>query len=206
MGLISGLIPQQNFEVIGQSIATILSAELANQGLLSSPQTVYAQSVGYERFIPIDQTEYPFVNVVYSRSDYDNKDQTHVDGYNKYWIVAYAWAKTDGTEMGDKRATLKLKRILGLCRAILENPIYKTLGFTVPNAAVSFVNTKVGSIIVPKIDDSGNLLNSTMGYLEYFVKATETNILLDTVLAGQSDTTVKLYDTDEGFYYKYIAP
>lgn len=203
MALINGLIPQQNFELIGAQIAYILATELVNQGLLSSPQTVYTTCVGYERFIPVDETEYPFVNVVYARSDYDNKDQTEVDGYNKYYIVGYTSAKTNAIDSGDKRATLKLKRLLGLCRAILENPIYRTLGISVPNNTIGFTFTKVGSIIIPKVDDNGDLLNSNMGYLEFYVKATENIIVIDPIPVGGNDTTVKLYDTEEGFYYAY---
>jgi len=71
---------------------------------------------------------------------------------------------------------------------------------------VSFRFTKVGSIIVPKVNDNGDMINSIMGYLEFFVKATENVILKEAVLIGQSDTTVKLYNTNEGYYYKYITP
>lgn len=198
---IDGIIPQQNYELIRDRIAEILSVELISQGTKAG--VVYSNGVDIERFIPYNaDTEYPIINVVFEGGFYDNKDQKTSEGNYKYFIIGYEKAKSDATNKGDKKAAIKLGRLLGVCRAILENPIYNRLAFPIPTretAGASFYGTNVGAIKIPKFLDSGDTENSIMGYLEFNVRVDENVILIEPVPLASSVTEVKLYNTDLGY-------
>lgn len=204
MALIDGIIPEQKYELIRDRIAQILAAELGNQGDLHSPQEQFVKEVYLERFTSFDISDFPYINVSLANMEYDNKDQRQADGLNKFYIVAYTAQKTEGSTSGDTRATIKLHRLLGLCRSILSNPIHRTLGFTA--AEVNIKTTYVSSITIPKVDENGDMVNAIMGFIEFFVKAPEDVVLKEGVVVGESYTTVKLYNTEKGYYYKYERP
>lgn len=196
---IDGLIPNQNYELIRDRIAAILMEELTNQGAISSPAETFVKGVWVERFMTFDQAvEFPCLNVVLGDGTYDNKDQTSVDGYYKYYIVGYTSAPTTRNGKGDTLAKIKLHRLLGMCRAILENPVYKTLDFPTPFLR----NLKVGSITIDQPSDKSlDATNTVAGYLEFFVKVPEDVLLKTPVDLALSSTTVKLYNTDKGYMW-----
>lgn len=203
MALIDGIIPKQNYELIGDVLGAILDVELRNQGSLYSPNEVFITSVYRERFVPPDETEYPMLNVVLADGLYDNKDQTQADGSYKYIVMAYASAKTTASYRGDLLASIKLQRLLGLCRAILENPVYNTLGFPKPTnqvPSVNIKNTRVGAIRIQNPQDN-DATHSIEGFLEFYVKVPETVNLKDVIPLASSTTEVKLYLTDKGYRY-----
>lgn len=199
--IITGQIATQKFELIRDRIGEILLTELTAQGAMYSPQEVFANKVYIERFVPIDHTNFPALNIVLANGDYSNKDQLQADGLYKFWIVCYTGEKSTATQDGDTRATLRMHRILGLCRAILNYGGYRTLGFA--PTEVNVKTTYVGSIVIPKVDENGDAVNAIMGYLEFFVKAPEVVNVVDPVQLLSSAITVKLYDTDEGYYWGY---
>lgn len=202
--MITGIIPQQNFELVDARIAEILTAELGSQGAMYSPEEVFVKRVFLEKFIPPDITEMPCLNVTMGQELMDNKDQRQEDGTATYYIAAYASAKTSTDGEGDKRATQKLHRILGLCRAILENSEYRTLGFT--PSEVNVKHTNVVSITIPKVEDINDSTNTIFGYLEFRVKMVEDVIVKEPIPIQSAFTTVKLYDTEQGYFYEYQKP
>lgn len=195
MPLISGIIPAQNFEVIRDAIMSILYAEMRNQEALTSTELV--KSYYSERFVPPDETEFTLLNIQFAGGEYGNKDQRIVDGEYVYYICAYTSAKNTPAQDADKAATLKLHKVLGIVRAILMNPLYKTLGLT-----AGFIgNTLLSKIQIPKNDDFQDAANSIMGYVEFRVRASENVILIDPIPLAGSVTQVKLYLTDKGYRY-----
>jgi hypothetical protein len=195
MALINGIIPVQNYETIRDAIGAILYTEIVNQESLTGNS--YVSSYFSERFVNPDETDFPCLNIVFSGGDYDNKDQTRVDGYYSYYIAAYASAASTVNEDGDKAATIKLHRILGLCRAILMNPVYNNLGFVVK----VIKSTIVSQINIGKNDTFSDAANSIMGYIEFKVKCIEDVLLKDPIPLASSLTVVKLYLTDKGYRY-----
>lgn len=201
MALINGIIPAQNFETVRDRIGAVLATELGNQFALSGDAS--ANPVVYvERCIAFDKEELPALNVALSRGDYDNKDVTQADGSYLFNIDVYAKSKSNGLAGGDTLARTHLHRMLGMCRAILSNPVYRTLGFTAP----SLCRVTVNSV---ETDAEGHMIDAVsgvMGRLELLVKVPENVALIDTVACLENITTVKLDVTQKGYMYVMNPP
>lgn len=197
MALIPGIIPTQAFETIRDAIASILYTEIRNQETLSGNTYIQEDSYYSERFLKPDETEFPLLNIQFAGGGYGNKDMTRVDGSYVYYIAVYTSSKSDANDGGDKKATHKLHRVLGLIRAILENPIYYNLAFIQPVVLESLVS----NIRIPKNDEFTDAAYSIMGYVEYTVRVNEFVNLLEPIPLASSITQVKLYLTDKGYRY-----
>ena len=124
MSKLTEIIPPQSFEIIRDRIGEILKDEIDNQIVLGAPAEI-ASTIFVERTHPVDHSETPLINVLFSDSDYDNDTANDTDGENIYHIDVYAGAKGMVGESGDKRGMLRLERILGVIRSILKNPEYQ---------------------------------------------------------------------------------
>lgn len=196
MSKITIAIPEQGFELIRDKIGEILADEIAQQFVLNPDPEINA-TVFIERIIPIDKSEPPVVNVLYSRSNYDNNTAIKGDGKNTYNIDVYVKGKAKVGTKGDAVAMVRLGRILGILRAILESPHYLTLGFAPP-----FIkNTTVTDIQVADPRDNQDAANMMMGRLVFTVDAIEVTEQIQPVAAAGYDTQVKLSETDKGFVY-----
>lgn len=196
--IITDIIASQAFEVVRDRIGLILKEELDNQYALSNEDALKAQ-VFKERFSSFDKEELPAINVTFDRVEYGQQDQRQTNGTCIYYIDAYANAKTNSAASGDERAKSRLHRLLGVCRAILEDPQYKKLGFT--NPLVMYRN--VSSIgIAPSDHNDG--LSSVMGRIVFEVKVPETTAFIDPIQIADFETTIKLVLTEKG--YRYVGP
>lgn len=195
MAQIKGIIPPQYFEVIRNRIAEILVDELDGQVLLTYDTDLEA-TVYIERFVPFDNTEMPAINVSFSGGDYNNQTVRDVDGSYSYFIDVFTRANTTDNDRGDKLAMFKLHKLLGVCRAIIQNPIYKTLGFEPPFLMSRQISNI--SIAAPK---EGEVLSVVMGRLILTIVAPEDIQLLTAKLIDGFDTQVKLVLTDKGYIY-----
>lgn len=199
MSKIQAVIPPQKFEVVRDRIAEILADEILNQYFMSYDPELLKLKVWLERSKPFDAEDVPAINVCLAKGEWGNKDVKNSDGTYNYNIDCYAKGKTakiDGGQRGDSLATYKVQRFLGICRAILENPIYNTLGFDKPfNCRVS-----VDSMILARPNDD-DLENLTMGRLIFTVKAPEGVWLKTPNLIAGFDTRVKLGLTDKGYVF-----
>jgi hypothetical protein len=109
-------------------------------------------------------------------------------------------AKIRDGERADERASIKLQRILGICRAILENSKYKTLGFTAPPGFIGnrhYESIQIQNPSQKKHDGDSSL----MGRLVLSVKMPETNGLALAIASKDYITTVKLDATDKGYLW-----
>ncbi len=195
MAQIKEIIPPQFFELIRDRIAEILVSELDEQFVLTYDADLQATVYG-DRFIAFDNTELPAINVSFSAGDYNNQTVRDVDGTYSYFIDVFTQAKTTDDDRGDKLAMLKLHKLLGVCRAIIQNPIYKTLGFEPP----FLMSRQISRIFIaePKGDDT---LSVVMGRLILTIVAPEDTQLLTAKLIKGFDTQVKLFLTDKGYIY-----
>lgn len=196
MARIDYIIPAQYYELIRDRIGAILALELNNQVLLSGDYDLDAD-VFVESGSTFDKIEIPVINVSLVSVNYDNKEQGSVRGTYVYAVDAFTSAKSGNTVSGDVRATFKLHRLLGVCRAILENPVYKTLDFTPP----SISRTLCSDIQIAKTtkDDA---TNTAMGRVNFTVVANETTELLTALQISEYYTKVKLHETDKGYQYE----
>ena len=196
MSKITQEIPPQGFELIRDKIGEILADEILAQFAIHSDPERDA-TVFVERITPIDKTEMPLINVLYSRSGYDNNSAINSDGKNTYNIDVYTSAKTKIAKRGGAESMLRLGRILGIIRAILESPFYLTLGFTTP----FIMSTEVTSIEIQDPRDNQDAANTVMGRLIFVVEAAEITEQIQPVTAEGYDTQVKLDETEKGFVY-----
>lgn len=198
MSKILAAIPQQGFELVRDRIGAILATELAEQSDLNSDTNLDAD-VWVSRSTPFDAEELPAVNVVLAEGDYDNKHQGSSRGTYQYNIEVYTKAKSGNGKDGDKESSLKLDRLVGVCRAILENPVYKRLDFDAPfishTMVTGFQNGRV---------DAGDARYNVMGLIRFNVVLTEDTQLLEGLPVGSLYTTVKLYETDKGYLWTDI--
>ena len=105
-------------------------------------------------------------------------------------------SKTTDVQDGDQKSMFKLHRILGICRAILENQIFKTLNFTPP----FICRTSIDSINIAN-PNGNDATNQTMGRLAFTVVFHEETLALTAPIIDQWYTTVKLDTTNQGYVY-----
>ncbi len=200
MSIIDSIIPPQSFEVIRDRIGRIVAEELDNQFQISYNPDFKVKN-WIERFLQFDKTELPSVNVMFSEGSYGGQTTIQSDGTYKFYIDCYVNAKSNKDNgPGDIRAMGKLHRLLGMCRAIIDDPRNKTLQFGVRPGFI--MNRHVESIQIENPRQKEHDADSSvMGRLTVVVKAPEiTSYALPKNLASFF-TTIKLADTDRGYLW-----
>jgi hypothetical protein len=161
-----------------------------------------------ERMVDIDKSEVPAINVYLFQGDFENQDQTQTEGTYQYYIDIYTQAKdekgmnTDPEKRGDYKAVKQLHRLMAMVQKILEAPAYRTLGFEAPFLGRRWVS-KIG---VPPQNTSGNSTNEVHGLLIFNVVVPETFEEQVPVTMEGIDTRVTLYETEQGYEWKYPQP
>lgn len=201
--MINYKIGAKNFETIGNNIGAILKLEFDNQVSEFKNEDCKCVDIYRERTTPINSTETTVVNLSYASSSYDNKNQGNKSAGNLYFIDVYTQSNSGKEEDGDELANLKLQRLMGIIDDILENPIYKTLGFASNARVVSSSMIENIEIMYPK-DGAADALASCFGRMTFRVNAIETNGLLNGVAVDQAITTVHISATDKGFKYELV--
>lgn len=200
MALITATIPTQAFERIRNRIGEILIEELTNQVTVLSDSTL-ATDVYVERSVPFDKTEMPAINVNFAGGPLDSKNVK--DGSNSYTynIDVYASAKSSSTESGDSKAAFQCQRLLGACRSIILNPVYRTLGFaTGATGFVSRVSIRDISIFDPAANKQ-DADNTYMGRLAVIVSCTEIESLIIPNNIEGYDAKIKVDSSNFGYKY-----
>lgn len=196
---ITNVIPKQGFEVVRDRVADILAIEIDAQAQLSYEAYLDLVSVHVEMANPIDKIEMPYIVVSYASTDFSNKHQGSEDGLNTYYADVYTSAKTTPTNPGDKIAAFRCQKLLGLCRYIMADPIYKTLGLATPYISrVANVDIKMGEV------SKSDAINTCMGRLTISVVCNESNKLIIPNLIDGYTTSIKLDETDLGYFYEGI--
>jgi hypothetical protein len=190
-------IPYQAFEVVRTRIWEILKDELHNQAVVSGDYEL-EPSVEIESTNPyIDKEEVPIVSVSLANGKYSNKHQGSSTGSYQYFIDVFTNSKIKENAPGDYLASVKMQRLLGLCRYILEDPVYKTLAFTPPFISRVFVST-IDIAANPQKDDTR--FNS-MGRLTLDVTVNEQNDLKVPPSIQGYDTNATIGNTGIGYTY-----
>lgn len=196
MSNITTIIPRQQFEFIRDRIFEILVDEINGQYILTSDSEFNILSF-IERNTPIDKTECPAMVVSYAKSDFSNKHQGSTDNAIVFNIDFFTNSKSNIADGGDKLSALKLHKLLGVARYILEDPIYKTLGFTAPYIMKSYV-----SEINIAAGNKEDATNTSMGRLTFNVVCNETNVLKTPELIEGFNTQVKIDNSGKGYFYE----
>jgi hypothetical protein len=197
MPKITQAIPSQAFEIIRNRIGLILAEEIDNQSILTYDPDLDL-TVWVERTVPFDKTELPCVNVSLARGSYDSKTYRETDSTYTYNIDVFANSESSNGVDGDIDSKFILHKLLGVCRAILENQAYKTLGFLpafVMRSAVVDLN------IAETNPNDGNY--STMGRLTLSVRVPEVSQIPDAETIAGMSTSIKLAQSNQGYYYQF---
>lgn len=204
MGLIRNIIPPQADELIRNRIGAILKDEIDCQ-FRQYNSDAFINDLWIERVHPFDPTELPAVNVSIPKGDYENSHQGSADGVYTFFVDVHTQSKSNEIDGGDTLANFQMKRLLGICRYILADPLYKTLGFT-PGAFIEQVRI-TGFEIKPNYRDHNGMwaaaLNSSMGRLVVAAKANQTNTLITPPLLATHTTQIRLDLTNKGYKYIY---
>lgn len=190
------LIPQQVFEAIHNRIGEILTAELEKQSILAGDATLIFP-VFKERDIPFNDSELPAMNIMFDESEYDMQTQVQHTGDYQFVIELVANGKSNDEKFGDTLTMNQVQRVLGICREIIMNPKFTTLGFPKPlieNRKV--IGMRFGK---PVRQDSSHTI---LGRMMMRVKAVESAQLNTADLIQGIDTTVFLYETENGYQWK----
>lgn len=204
MAVINTQIPQQNFELVQERIGEILANEILNQfTLFPTPMALLEGLVVWNnRYVPFDKSELPAINISLGSGQYGGQTVKSDDGTYQYNIDVFTNAKGTEDENGDQLAVAKLHRILGIVRAILRNPKFKTLGYETPPGFIMGI-PRVESIQFPTQDPEDTARN-VMGRLVFSVKMPETTELIDPDLIYGYETIVKLAETDKGYRWESL--
>lgn len=199
MSKILTVIGPQSFELVRDRVAEILADELAEQFILTGNDDNNA-TVFLERTIPVDKTEPPIIIVAIQRSAMADHSTTNTDEMLTINIDGYHKSKSSNTNKADQSSMLKLQRLLGICRAILEDPQYKTLGFQ--NPFIMSRRFESLDFADPGKQDASSI---SMGRLVFNVRIPENTALLVPVVADGFDTKMTLVLTDKGYTYTVNA-
>lgn len=203
MGLIETAIGPSGFELVRDRIASILLDEIETQFLLSYDTDLEAiGKIWVDRIIPFDKEELPAINVSLAKGDYDNKSRDGIRGAYVYNIDFFANSKKVGDDAGDKLANSKIQKLMRVVRGILENVIYETLQFNKPFIERVYVS----SILIAQPNPKEDALTSAMSRMLFNVVLTEKTSPVSAIVLGNYITAVKLYETDEGYFYAKPEP
>jgi len=203
MSLINEIIPPSAVELVVDRIGEIIVEELANQKVLTSEQ-IFDAVTYKERVTPYQPEEGPTLNIFFERGEYSQQHQGQTNAEYRIIIEGFANAKATGSTKltrADVLSMAKLKRLLLVCRYILEDPKYKFLGF-----APGFIMWRHVENIWFQPETKQDADTSRLGRLTFVVKVSEVNSLINPVIIAGNKTTVRLSETDRGYIWEYVAP
>ncbi len=196
--LITAPIPPQAFELVRDRIGEIIETELANQ-VTSFYDPGLDTSVYVEASVPFDRTELSLVNINYAGGPVESKNAKDSTSAYVFNIDVFGHAKSTELINGDKSAAIKVQRIIGACRSIMQNPVYKTLAF-LPGVFISRVSLREIGIM-----DPGSLkqdaMSTYMGRLVIIVQCIEIESLIIPPSIAGYDTRLKISEGDQGYKY-----
>lgn len=199
--MIANEIQPAAFEIIRDQIAAVIAMELSSQYTLSYDTEIGETTVFIEKKNPVDKTKQPAIVVSLGQGTFDNKNYGgSLNGSYTFTIDCFTCADNTDDDDADTLAAKRLHKLLRLCRAILEDPIYKTLNFSLK--PVPFVvRTLCSDFQIAQEAYKQDAVATAMGRLNFMVTANETRPLIVAPQINQSITTVLLALSKDGFYF-----
>ena len=188
----------QMFEIIRNQLKVVLDFELNAIGTLDINFVV--PTVYVERMYGFDSaTEFPAINITYASGEYKLKNKKGTRGEYLFNIGIYTNSPTVNEEGvitdGDKLAALKMQRIAGFVRTILESYCYFKLELDTTNIACS----EVLSFDIVDKSRFQDALSDICGRIQLKVTAEESNVTktVTTILEG-NDTMISKENSNVG--------
>ena len=190
---ITEIIAEQSFEILTKEVGAILLLELTNQITLQSSDIDLG--VFIERIEPVDKSEDVVVNVSLNNVNYDNHNEFTSQGSHTFNIDVYCFGEASTDENANDNVRIKLQKITGWIRYVLQSTKYKTLGFE---------HGLIGGTYVQSInfDDSFGKEDGSMtrmSRLVFSVRASEFQDSDELLAFTGNDTTIKLGLTNKGY-------
>lgn len=198
--IINHIIPQQGYELIRDRVGNILKDELANQfttfGVTQAKAIVVTEGLSV-----VDNTEMSKIIISLSEGTYDNQHIGCATAPYRFNIDVFCKSKSSVTGEGSELAAFKLHRLIGICRAILADPLYYTLGFTPGFIERSLVvGIKIGE------SDPKDMLNTIGGRLTLDVQVTEDAAMSIGVLVGGLNSKITIEETTKNYEFNTVYP
>lgn len=201
--MINYFIAKQNYELILERIGAIIILELENQAVNFYNSDADNISVYVENTSAFDKVDAASISISLAPGAWDNRHAGYVRGTYGYYVDTFTNAKTTKDAKGSFSSAVQANRIMGMVRAILEDPIYKTLGYDPGNVGnVKVTNYEIGEI--RKVEQDAT--NSRINRLFVEIQAAENDQLLTGVALSQALTLIKLELTQHGYQYQFITP
>jgi len=197
MSVISSNIPVQGFEIVRDAIGAILKIELENQKALKGITLPIDVFIG--RSTPFHHSEVLMLNVHCENSNYSHFHENGVHGLTNYYIDISTSAKEDAQNDGGYNSTLLRDQFLGMCRYILQDHHYKTLGLSGEMVNGTYVNG-FENFETSNSQDSSFVKVSR---ISFSVRIYEDQSLWEGVNISSTFTDVKLDDTNLGYKYEF---
>lgn len=199
---IDHIIPQSNWERIRDKIAYILKRSFADQVYYFQNEVCREVTFWAERTTPISAGESAIIVINTFKTNYDNKSVGSSHGTYLFVIDFMANRSSVASEAGDKLASHRIQKLIRTVRYILEHQLYITLSFIPPDAGIE--HTEVTSWQIyrdERIQAPSDAMNTAIGQMIFTVRCEETTTPNGGVLLGQSNTDVKIEETENGFQY-----
>ena len=206
MPQITTQIPQQKFELIRDRVGAILLDEFAGQFAIHHNDQWAPSTVDIERFVPIDEQDFPVVNVSVVTGLYDNYDTSgNSRGTYQILIDVFTGSPENLDVDGDRRATINLQRIIGNIRYIFADPIYKTLLYSPREDGIFINNTKVVSWMIGDPSGQNGGINFIWGRVVLEVEVNESETLKTPRTLEAIGVRVNLANSDNYYFGALVA-
>ena len=192
-------IPESNFEAIRDRIAIILKEEMDNQSLLHGSDPDYTANFYTERFSPVGKEEGNVIVVDIEGGPLDNQTPKSQSLEFIYNIDIYTNSKETSSNTGYYNSAVKLHRLTGLVRHIIQSPYYDRLDF--PDGIIE--RRSINKIQFARVNDEQDGSFSRMGRLTLTVRAYEQSNEITPLTTSGYDTIIKIEETDKGFKLIY---
>lgn len=196
MSKITGIIPQQGFEIVRDVIGAVLKTELEAQKIRQSLTDEI--NVYISRANPFQQSEKLMINVLLDSGNYSDITEKGSHERTNFFIDIYTSAKETSENDGGYNSTVKCDKYLGMVRFILSDHHYKTLGL--PPGLI--MGTYVDSFENFEPSNNQDTAFVKMSRLSFSVRIIEDQTLWDGIEISGIFTDVKLDLTEKGYKYE----
>lgn len=196
MSIITDPVGPQAFEIIRDRLAMLLAVELEEQVMLTANYDLECM-VWMERSVPFGIEELPAVNVSLADGSYGVRPVDQSDGVYHYNVDVYFRAPSMQGINGDSLSMVRMQRLLGVCRSIIQDAKYKWLGFN--PGFIAYRNIISMAIADWNTQDTAS---AARGRLVVEVKAPERSALINPPMLDSKQTILTLNETDKGYFYE----
>jgi hypothetical protein len=191
-------VPPANFETIRDQIGSLLKLELDNQAALGVNPNLTAE-VYVERFSPVDKSEGNVIVVNVQGCKFNNQTPVSQSNETVYNVDIFTNAHETASVEGHKGSSVKLERLAGLIRHILQSPHYDRLGLA--NGIIE--HREVSQIRFGPVNDEQDSVFTRMARVDVMVRMNENQNGIDPVVAAGYDTIIKIELTEKGYKLTY---